>query len=90
MAQVAPTNGGRLEMGPLTREDVLSVVGPADEVMIAEVIATQATIEELSLAWAWFNSEEALINEGRPPPSGRTAELVELLISRDEEEERDS
>jgi hypothetical protein len=77
-------------MGPLTREDVLSVVGPADEVMIAEVIATQATIEELSLAWAWFNSEEALINEGRPPPSGRTAELVELLISRDEEEERDS
>ena len=77
-------------MGPLTREDVVSVVGPADEVMIADVIATQATLAELSQAWAWVNSDEALINAGRPPPSGRTAELVELLASQDEGEERDS
>ena len=77
-------------MGPLTREDVVSVVGPADEVMIADVIATQATLAELSQAWAWVNSDEALIDDGRPPPSGRTAELVELLASQDEAEERDS
>ena len=77
-------------MGPLTREDVVSVVGPADEVMIADVIATQATLAELSQAWAWVNSDEALIDEGRSPPSGRTAELVELLTSQDEGEERDS
>lgn len=75
-------------MGPLTREEVESVVGPADEVMIAEVIATQATIEELSQAWAWSNSEEAMINAGRPPPSGRTAELIELLMARDDEAEQ--
>ena len=77
-------------MGPLTREDVVSVVGPADEVMIADVIATQATLAELSQAWAWVNSDEALINQGRPPPSGRTAELVELLTPQDEAEERDA
>jgi hypothetical protein len=77
-------------MGPLTREDVRSVVGPADEVMIADVIATQATLEELSQAWAWVNSDEALINAGRRLPSGRTAELVELLATRDDVEERDS
>ena len=77
-------------MGPLTREDVVSVGGPADEIMIADVIATQATLAELSQAWAWVNSDEALINQGRPPPSGRTAELVELLTSQDEGEERDS
>ena len=77
-------------MGPLTREDVLSVVGPVDEVMIADVVATQAPLAELSQAWAWVNSDEALIDEGRPPPSGRTAELVELLTSQDEGEERDS
>ena len=77
-------------MGPLTREDVVSVVGPADEVMIADVIATQATLAELSQAWAWVNSDEALINQGRPPPSGRTAELVELLAAQDDAEERDS
>jgi hypothetical protein len=77
-------------MGPLTREDVESVVGPVDEVMIADVIATQATLAELSQAWAWVNSDEALIKEGRPPLSGRTAELVELLASQDEAEERGS
>jgi hypothetical protein len=77
-------------MGPLTREGVLSVVGPADEAMIADLIATQATLEELSQAWAWVNCDEALINAGRPLPSGRTAELVELLASQDDEDERAS
>jgi hypothetical protein len=76
-------------MGSLTRADVLSVVGPVDEVMITDIIATQATLEELSQAWAWVNNDEALINEGRPLPSGRTAVLVELLTSQDEGEERD-
>jgi len=75
-------------MTSLTREDVLSVVGPVDEVLIAEIIATQATLEELNRAWAWVNNDEALINEGRPLPSGRTAELVDLLAFPDEEEER--
>jgi hypothetical protein len=76
-------------MGPLTRADVLSVVGPADEVMIADVIATQATFEELSEAWAWANSDEALINDGRPLPSGRTAQLVELFASQGDEDGRE-
>jgi hypothetical protein len=79
----------RREIGSLTRADVLSVVGPVDEVMITDIIATQATLEELSQAWAWVNNDEALINEGRPLPSGRTAVVVELLASQDEGEERD-
>jgi hypothetical protein len=36
------------------------------------------------------NNDEALINEGRPLPCGRTAELVELLTPQDDEEERAS
>lgn len=72
----------------LTRDDVLSVIGPADETLVTEIIATEATTEELTHAWAWANNDEALINEGRPLPSGRTAELVELLTPQDDEEER--
>jgi hypothetical protein len=87
MGQATLAKERRREMGPLTREDVVSVVGPADKVMIADVVATQATLAELSQAWAWINSDEALINQGRPPPSGRT---VELLTSQDEREERDA
>ncbi|EAQ36908.1 hypothetical protein NB311A_07158 [Nitrobacter sp. Nb-311A] len=74
----------------LTRDDVLSVIGPADEILVTEIIATEATIEELTQAWAWLNNDEALINEGRALPSGRTAELVELLTPQDDEEERAS
>lgn len=80
-------------MASVSREDVLSVMGPADEVLITEIIATRATLEELTQAWAWVSSDEALINEGQPLPSGRTAELIELielLTSQDEEEERTS
>jgi hypothetical protein len=77
-------------MASLTREDVLSVVGPADDVLVNEIIATQASLEELIQAWAWANNDEALINEGRPLPSGRTADLVELLTVQDDEEEQTS
>jgi len=71
----------------LTREDVVKVVGPVDEIVIADLIATQATLKELSEAWAWANSDEALINRGRSLPSGRVAQLVEVLAGRDEDEE---
>jgi hypothetical protein len=71
----------------LTREEVHSVIGPADEVTVAEIAATQATLEELTRAWAWINSDEALINDGRPLPSGRVAELIELLSPDEAEEE---
>lgn len=63
----------------IAREDVISVLGPVDEAFLAEIVATGATPEELAQAWAWVNSDEALIGEGRPHPTGRVAELVDLL-----------
>jgi hypothetical protein len=77
----------RCEMIRLTRNDVLSVIGPADEVLVTEIIATEATLEELTQAWAWVKNDEALINEGRALPSGRTGELIELLDRQDDDEE---
>lgn len=66
-------------MANLTRAEVISILGPVDEVMITEVIGTQATLEELAQAWAWVNNDEALINDGQPLPSGRVAVLAEVL-----------
>lgn len=60
-------------------EDITAILGPVDEVLIAEINRTGATAEELAEAWAWVGADEALINEGRPLPSGRIAELVALL-----------
>lgn len=73
-------------MTALTRDDVVSIVGPVDDELVAAIVATQATAEQLAQAVAWANNDEALINNGQPLPSGLVAELVDLLSPEDEEE----
>lgn len=72
----------------MTSDDVITVLGPVDETLVAEVIATGATQGELAEAFAWANNDEALIGEGRHLPAGRVAALVDLLTA-DEEEQAD-
>jgi len=71
----------------MTSKDVIAVLGPADETLVAEVIATGATQAELAEAFAWASNDEALMSEGRPLPTGRVAALVDLLSSDEEEPE---
>ena len=74
-------------MATVTRTEVISVLGPSDETLIMDVLATGATREELAQAWAWVTNEEALMNDGHALPSGRAAELVALLAPEDEDDE---
>lgn len=69
----------------MTSDDVIAILGPVDETLVAEVVATGATQAELAEAFAWANNDEALISEGRPLPAGRTAALIDLLVAEDEE-----
>lgn len=71
----------------MTPDDVTAILGPVDETLVAEVIATGATQVELAEAFAWANNDEALMGEGRRLPSGRVATLVDLLVSDEEEPE---
>jgi hypothetical protein len=66
-------------MTRITREDVVRTVGDIDDTLIAEIIGTGATVEELAEAQAWIDNDEALMNVGRPLPNGRVGELVEIL-----------
>jgi hypothetical protein len=70
---------------PMTREEIESILGPADETLVAEVMATGASFEELREAWAWLNGDEALMGEGRPLPGTRVASLIDLLDADEEE-----
>ncbi|WP_312857946.1 hypothetical protein [Mesorhizobium zhangyense] len=47
--------------------------------MVAEIVATGASADELREAWAWLNEDEALMGEGRPLPGTRIADLIDLL-----------
>ncbi len=66
-------------MTRITREDVVRTVGDIDDTLVAEIIGTGATVEELAEAQAWLDNDEALMNVGRPLPNGRVGELVEIL-----------
>jgi hypothetical protein len=72
----------------MTSDDVIAVLGPADQTLVAEVIATGATQAELAEAFAWANNDEALLGEGRRLPTGRVAALVELLSADEEEQDK--
>jgi hypothetical protein len=66
-------------MKRVTRDDITKVVGPADDVTIAEIIGTGATVDELAEAQAWIVNDEPLLNAGKPLASGRVRELIDIL-----------
>jgi hypothetical protein len=55
----------------LTYDELVSVLGPVEETLAAEIMATGASLSELTEAWAWLNNDEALINQGRPRSQDR-------------------
>ncbi|MDB5637575.1 MAG: hypothetical protein JWP51_2483 [Bradyrhizobium sp.] len=74
-------------MKRITRDDVIKAVGPVDDVTIAQIIGTGATVDELAEAQAWMANDEPLMNAGKPLPSGRVGELIEILSELEPEED---
>jgi hypothetical protein len=76
-------------MRRVTRDDIAKAVGRADDVTIAKIIGTGATVDELAEAQAWIANDEPLLNAGRPLATGRVRELVDILAEFDPDEEND-
>jgi hypothetical protein len=70
----------------LTHRDVTAMLGPLDDVTIAQIIATGASQEELAQAHAWLTNNEPLMNAGKPLPAGRVGQLVEIVSAIEDEE----
>ncbi|MDQ1077881.1 hypothetical protein [Pseudoroseomonas cervicalis] len=70
----------------LTSKDITAILGPVDETMMAELLRSGASREELAEAWAWAQNDEALVNAGRPLPSGRVAQLMALIAPAEDDE----
>jgi hypothetical protein len=73
-------------MRPLTRKDVTAALGDVDETVIADIMQTGATADELAEAHAWLTNNEPLMNSGKPLAAGRIGRLVEILGNLEEEE----
>ncbi|HEY2213188.1 MAG TPA: hypothetical protein VGH62_16520 [Bradyrhizobium sp.] len=76
-------------MTRITREDVIKAVGRAEDVTIAEIIGTGATVDELAEAQAWIVNDEPLLNVGKPLASGRVRELIDILAELEPNEDDD-
>jgi hypothetical protein len=72
----------------LTRKDVTSVLGPVDEMTIAEIASTGASLDELREALIWINNDEVLMGETRPLPGSRVAALIDLLEAEEIRDDR--
>ena len=73
----------------ITRDDVIKAIGAADDVTIAQIIATGATVEELAEAQAWLANDEPMMNSGRPLATGRVRELVDILAELEPDDDDD-
>lgn len=74
-------------MRRLTRDDVTNAISGADDVTIAQIIGTGATVDELAEASAWMANDEPMINDLRPLAQGKVRELVDILSELDEDGE---
>jgi hypothetical protein len=77
---------GERVMATLTHEDVRVVLGPVDDSLVAEILATGASPEELAEAYAWVTNDEALMNIGRPLASSRVGRLFDILEPAEDDE----
>lgn len=68
-------------MAAATRTDIIAALGPIDGLVIAEILGTGATREELAEASAWIANDEALLNLGEPLTRGRVSRLVEIIAA---------
>ena len=69
----------------LTRDEVRALIRRSDDRVVTEILAMGASRTELAEALAWLENDEAMLNAGRPVPSGRVARLVEMLQADDED-----
>jgi hypothetical protein len=76
-------------MKHLTHEDVTKAVAEADDVTVAKIIGTGATVDELAEAQAWIVNDEPLMNAGKPLALGRVRELIDILTELDATEDDD-
>ena len=66
-------------MPTLTRDDVAAVCGRLDDIKIAGIIGTGASREELVEARTWLAADDQLGKTVRRMPTGRVAQIIEIL-----------
>src|SRR4051812_41070769 len=70
---------GRLPMSELSRDDVISQLGPLGDITVAEVIATGITLEELKVAREEIAKDESGSNSEIWLPHGPVGRVIDIV-----------
>jgi hypothetical protein len=70
---------------PLNRAEIVRALGEVDDVIVAQIVASDATVADLAEAQAWVLNDEPLLNRGKPLPAGRVGQLAKILSKLEEE-----
>jgi hypothetical protein len=69
----------------LNRAEIIRLLGDVDDVIIAQIVASGTTADELAEAQAWVSNDEPLLNSGKSLPAGRVGRLAAILVKLEEE-----
>ena len=64
---------------PATARDVTDIIGSADEQLVLDILATRATVAEVSEAYHWLTADDHLGADLGKPMTARVAAVHELL-----------
>jgi hypothetical protein len=64
---------------PATAGDIVAIVGPIDDSVIARIVAIGATVEEVREANAWLSTRDYFRRKAHDSAHGRIAETYQLL-----------
>jgi hypothetical protein len=64
---------------PATAEEIADIVGKQDELLIAQVLHTGASREEVLQAHTWLHADDALGKSLGRPMRGKAAKVLEIL-----------
>jgi hypothetical protein len=64
---------------PATARDVTDIIGKGEERLVLDIVATQATVAEVSEAYHWLTADDHLGGDLGKPMTARVAAVHELL-----------
>ncbi|HXV25759.1 MAG TPA: hypothetical protein VED46_16075 [Alphaproteobacteria bacterium] len=64
---------------PASAQDVTDIIGPAEERLVLDILATKATVPEVSAAYHWLTADDHLGGDLAKPMTGRVRSVYELL-----------
>jgi len=64
---------------PVTPSDIVQILGPIDDSVIAQIIGAQATAEEVEQAQAWLSTRDYFRRVAHEAAHGRIAKVYRIL-----------